>query len=73
MGRFSIDNLDVGGPYKLIIKNNEINEYKRTGIQLMLGENEMVNDIIVNRKEIKSNNNSKKSIINNSAFGIHQS
>ena len=53
-GRFSIDNLDVGGPYKLIIKSKEIAEYKRTGIQLVLGDNEMIKDIIVNRKEINS-------------------
>ena len=53
-GRFSIDNLDVGGPYKLIIKSKEIAEYKRTGIQLLLGDNEMIKDIIVNRKEINS-------------------
>lgn len=49
-GRFSIDNLDVGGPYKLTIKNEAIADYKRTGIQLVLGDNEMIKDIIVNRK-----------------------
>jgi hypothetical protein len=58
-GRFSIDNLDVGGPYKLIIKSNEIAEYKRTGIQLVLGDNEMIKDIIVNRKESVNNDASK--------------
>ena len=26
-GRFSIDNLDVGGPYRLIIKSDTINDY----------------------------------------------
>lgn len=50
-GRFSLDNLDVGGPYRIVIKSNEINDYKRTGIQLVLGENELSKDIIVNRKE----------------------
>ncbi|WP_293872132.1 carboxypeptidase-like regulatory domain-containing protein [Flavobacterium sp.] len=55
-GRFSLDNLDVGGPYRIIIKSKEIDEYKRTGIQLVLGENEMNKDIIVNRKE----NNTQK-------------
>ena len=58
-GRFSIDNLDVGGPYRLIIKSNEIAEYKRNGIQLVLGDNEMVKDIIVNRKETNTNDASK--------------
>ena len=58
-GRFSIDNLDVGGPYKLIIKSKEIDEYKRNGIQLVLGDNEMVKDIIVNRKDTNSNDASK--------------
>ena len=58
-GRFSIDNLDVGGPYKLIIKSDEISEYKRTGIQLVLGDNEMVKDIIVYRKEINANDASR--------------
>lgn len=58
-GRFSIDNLDVGGPYKLIIKSAEIAEYKRTGIQLVLGDNEMIKDIIVNRKESNANDASK--------------
>ena len=58
-GRFSIDNLDVGGPYKLIIKSDEIAEYKRTGIKLVLGDNEMIKDIIVYRKEINSSDASK--------------
>lgn len=58
-GRFSIDNLDVGGPYKLIIKSDEIFEYKKTGIQLVLGDNEMVKDIIVYRKEINANDASR--------------
>jgi hypothetical protein len=49
----------VGGPYKLIIKSNEIAEYKRTGIQLVLGDNEMIKDIIVNRKESVNNDASK--------------
>ena len=50
-GRFSLDNLDVGGPYRIVIKSNEIVDYKRNGIQLFLGENELSKDIIVNRKE----------------------
>lgn len=58
-GRFSIDNLDVGGPYKLIIKSDEIAEYKRTGIQLVLGDNDMIKDIIVNRKEVITSDASK--------------
>jgi beta-lactamase superfamily II metal-dependent hydrolase len=58
-GRFSLDNLDVGGPYKLVVKSNEIAEYKRTGIQLVLGDNEMIKDIIVDRKEANTNDASK--------------
>ena len=56
-GRFSIDNLDVGGPYRLIIKSDEITEYKKSDIQLVLGDNDMIKDIIVNRKATIANAN----------------
>ena len=64
-GRFSIDNLDVGGPYRLIIKSDEIAEYKRNGIQLALGDNDMIKDIIVNRKEANSNDASTANGVGN--------
>lgn len=63
-GRFSIDNLDVGGPYRLIIKSDEIAEYKRNGIQLALGDNDMIKDIIVNRKEANFNDASTNGVGN---------
>ncbi len=61
-GRFSIDNLDVGGPYKLVIKGKEIADFKRTGIQLVLGDNEMIKDIIVYRKEVNATDTSKTEV-----------
>ncbi|MEC4005217.1 carboxypeptidase-like regulatory domain-containing protein [Flavobacterium sp. SUN052] len=54
-GRFSLDNLDVGGPYQLIIKSTEIEMYSRKGIQLVLGDNDMTRDIVVNKKENNPN------------------
>jgi hypothetical protein len=53
-GRFSLDNLDVGGPYQLIIKSPTTEIYSRKGIQLVLGDNDMTRDIIVNKKETNS-------------------
>ena len=53
-GRFSLDNLDVGGPYQLIIKSPTTEIYTRKGIQLVLGDNDMTRDIIVNKKETNS-------------------
>ncbi|HNP32895.1 MAG TPA: carboxypeptidase-like regulatory domain-containing protein [Flavobacterium sp.] len=64
-GRFSIDNLDVGGPYRLVIKSDEIAEYKRNNIQLILGDNEMTRDIIVNRKQSNANDASKAEGVGN--------
>ena len=54
-GRFSLDNLDVGGPYQLIIKSKDTDLYSRKGIQLVLGDNDMTRDIIVNKKENNTN------------------
>lgn len=54
-GRFSIDNLDVGGPYRIIIKSKEIDDYTRNNIYLNLGENQIQKDIMVNKKRIYNN------------------
>ena len=51
-GRFSLDNLDVGGPYRILVTGKEIDDYKRSGIQLVLGDNDMIKDIIVYRKDV---------------------
>ncbi|MFM7018743.1 carboxypeptidase-like regulatory domain-containing protein, partial [Flavobacterium sp.] len=40
-GRFNLENLTVGGPYKITIKSMEIKEYTTTQIQLSLGENDL--------------------------------
>ncbi|RAR70665.1 carboxypeptidase-like regulatory domain-containing protein [Flavobacterium aciduliphilum] len=53
-GRFSIDNLDVGGPYQLVVDSNEIQAYSKKNIQLSLGDNDFPKPIIVNRKEEKT-------------------
>lgn len=50
-GRFSLDNLDVGGPYKIIVKGKEIEEFCKSGLELILGDNDLPKDIRVRRKE----------------------
>lgn len=50
-GRFSLDNLDVGGPYKMIVKGKEIEEFSKSGLELILGDNDLPKDIRVRRKE----------------------
>jgi hypothetical protein len=40
-GRFSFDNLNVGGPYKIVVKGMNIKEYTNSGIQLSLGDNDL--------------------------------
>ena len=40
-GFFSLDNLDVGGPYKLIIQIDDKKFFIRTYETLLLGENEI--------------------------------
>ncbi|MEC4048367.1 carboxypeptidase-like regulatory domain-containing protein [Flavobacterium sp. SUN046] len=50
-GRFSLDNLDVGGPYKIIVKGKEIEEFCKSDLELILGDNDLPKDIRVRRKE----------------------
>ena len=40
-GRFSLDNLNVGGPYKIIVKAMGYEEYSNSQIQLSLGDNDL--------------------------------
>lgn len=40
-GRFSLDNLNVGGPYKIVVKSIEIQEYSNSQINLSLGDNDL--------------------------------
>ncbi|MEC4005218.1 carboxypeptidase regulatory-like domain-containing protein [Flavobacterium sp. SUN052] len=40
-GRFSLDNLNVGGPYKIVVKSMDIQEYSNSQINLSLGENDL--------------------------------
>ena len=40
-GRFSLENLNVGGPYKIIVKAMGYEEYSNSQIQLSLGENDI--------------------------------
>ena len=49
-GRFSLDNLNVGGPYKIYVTGGDIKEYTRSHIELALGENDLPT-IVVERTE----------------------
>jgi len=40
-GRFNLDNLNVGGPYKVTVKSMDIKEYTSSQIQLSLGDNDI--------------------------------
>ena len=40
-GRFSLDNLNVGGPYKIIVKSMGFEDYSNSQIQLSLGDNDL--------------------------------
>ena len=40
-GRFSLDNLNVGGPYKIIVNAFGYEEYSNSQIQLSLGDNDL--------------------------------
>ena len=40
-GRFSFDNLNVGGPYKIIVKAIGFEDYTNSLIQLSLGDNDL--------------------------------
>ena len=47
-GRFSLDNLDVGGPYTLLIKKEDLLFYKKTGLEFHLGDNDFPKPIVIN-------------------------
>lgn len=53
-GRFSLDNLEVGGPFKIEVKANSIENYSRSGFQLLLGDNDLPKPIMVRKKETTS-------------------
>ncbi len=50
-GRFSLDNLEVGGPFKIEVKGDSIENYSRSGLQLLLGDNDLPKPIMVRKKE----------------------
>ena len=50
-GRFSLDNLEVGGPFKIEVKGATIENYSRSGFQLLLGDNDLPKPIMVKKKE----------------------
>ncbi|MEY2922563.1 MAG: hypothetical protein RL108_1189 [Bacteroidota bacterium] len=50
-GRFSLDNLEVGGPFKIEVKGAAIENYSRSGFQLLLGDNDLPKPIMVKKKE----------------------
>ena len=52
-GRFSLDNLEVGGPFKIEIKGDTIENYSKAGLQLLLGDNDLPKPIMVRKKETK--------------------
>ena len=49
-GRFNIDNLQIGGPFKIIIESDETYDYVNSSIYLILGDNDIPN-IKVRKKE----------------------
>ena len=49
-GRFSLDNLNVGGPYKIHVTGGDIKEYTGSRIELALGDNDLPT-IVVERTE----------------------
>jgi hypothetical protein len=49
-GRFSLENLNVGGPYKLVVTGGDIKEYSNNQIQLSLGDNDLPT-IVVKRND----------------------
>ena len=53
-GMFSIDNLEVGGPFKLEVKADSIENYSRSGFQFLLGDNDLPKPIMVRKKETNS-------------------
>lgn len=53
-GRFSLDNLDVGGPFKIEVKGETIENYSKSGFTLLLGDNDLPKPIMVRKKETDS-------------------
>ena len=53
-GRFSLDNLEVGGPFKIEVKADSIENYSRSGFQFLLGDNDLPKPIMVRKKETTS-------------------
>lgn len=53
-GRFSLDNLDVGGPFKIEVKGDSIENYSKSGFTLLLGDNDLPKPIMVRKKETDS-------------------
>ncbi len=53
-GHFSLDNLNVGGPYKMVVTGGDIKEYSNSQIQLSLGDNDLPSIIVTrNDNELK--------------------
>ena len=50
-GRFSLDNLDVGGPYRIIVKSKDTEDYSNSNMELSLGNNDLIKTLVVQRKE----------------------
>jgi len=46
-----MDNLEVGGPYKIEVKGASIENYSRSGFQFLLGDNDLPRPIMVRKKE----------------------
>jgi len=40
-GRYNLENLNVGGPYKVTVKSMDTKEYTSSQIQLSLGDNDI--------------------------------
>lgn len=53
-GRFNLDNLEVGGPFKIEVKADSIENYSRSGFQFLLGDNDLPKTIMVRKKETTS-------------------
>ena len=68
-GRFSLDNLEVGGPFKIEVKGDTIENYSKGGFQLLLGDNDLPKPIMVRKKETKSEVVTTNKIDNSSKSG----
>jgi hypothetical protein len=47
-GRFSLDNLEVGGPYTLLIEKEDLLLFKKSGLEFHLGDNDFPKPIEIN-------------------------